>query len=229
MKNILIIYCIFFTFTSCDIQYNGETKLVVTGKLIDKNGVPIPENNIEIFVQSLSGMNQNSDLISFGKTDINGNFTYIFPSPDTDNEIEISINNFILDHGTQIKTNELQSKQIIALKKNFQNYKLNLDNIILYRNDDITQLQIILNPSTDKKHLLSLDIEGTVVTHYSDLNPIVTPNYTPPVITNYSVLKNQTLILKYKVVDLSSGTSIITENSKSIPVVNEKVIYTLTY
>jgi hypothetical protein len=229
MKKILIIYCILFMFTSCDIPYNGETKLVVTGKLVDKNGVPIPENNIEIFINSLSGMYQNSDLISYGKTDVNGNFTYIFPAPGTDNEIEISINNFILDYGTQIKTNEFQSKQIIALKKNFQNYKLDLNNITLYRNDDITKLQIIINPSTEKKYLLSLDIEGTVVADYSNLNPIVNPNYTPPVVTNYSVLKNQTLILKYKVIDYSSGISITSENSISIPVTNQEIIYKLTY
>ena len=228
MKKILIACCILSTFISCDIHYDGETKLVVTGKLTDKNGVPIPETNVDILINGL-GTYSNSDLISYGKTDINGIFTYIFPAPDSENEIDISINNYMLNYDTKNTTNEFQTKQIIALPKNFKNYKLNLNTITLYRNDDITQLQIILNPITNKKQLLNLDIEGLIITNSFNLNPIVIPNYTPPIETYYSVSKNQTLILKYKVVDYSSGTSITTENNISIPVANEKVIYTLTY
>ncbi|WP_281240088.1 hypothetical protein [Flavobacterium praedii] len=228
MKKILVACCILYTFISCDIQYDGETKLVVTGKLIDNKGVPIPETNVDILINGL-GTYSNSDIISYGKTDINGNFTYIFPAPGSENEINISINNFILNYNTKNATNEFQSKQIIALLKNFKNYKLNLNTITLYRNEDITQLQIILNPKTDKKQLLDVTLDGNIITDFSNLNPLATPNYTPPIETNYSILKNQTLILKYKVVDYSSGTSITTENNISIPVSNEKVIFTLTY
>jgi hypothetical protein len=228
MKKILIVCCILFTFISCDIQYDGETKLVVTGKLIDKNGIPIPETNVDILINGL-GTYSNSDIISYGKTDKKGNFTYIFPAPGSENEINISINNYILNYDSKNTTNEYQQKQIIALLKNFKNYKLNLNTITLYRNDDITQLQIILNPITDKKQLLDFNIEGIIITDFFNLNPLVNPNYTPSIETNYSISKNQTLILKYKVIDYSSGTSITTENNISIPVANEKVIYTLTY
>ena len=70
MKRITLILCILFSLISCEIQYDGETKIVVTGKIIDQNGNPIPEKNIDITIYS-DDMYTPSDLISYGKSDQN--------------------------------------------------------------------------------------------------------------------------------------------------------------
>ena len=124
MKRITLILCILFSLISCEIQYDGETKIVVTGKIIDQNGNPIPEKNIDITIYS-DDMYTPSDLISYGKSDQNGNFTLIFPAPKVDYKFSVSINNLIN------QTSEFQAKEIIAKKINFENYKLDLDKITL--------------------------------------------------------------------------------------------------
>ena len=141
MKKITLLICILFLVTSCEIQYDGETKIVVTGKLIDENGNPISNKNIDITIYSDDPYTP-SDLISFGKSNQNGNFTLIFPAPTIDYKFSISINNQIN------QTSEFQTKEIIAKRNNFENYKLDLDNIILYKKESITTLKLILNKTS---------------------------------------------------------------------------------
>lgn len=224
MKRITLIICILFSLTSCEIQYDGETKIAVTGKIIDQNGNPIPNKNVDITIYS-EDMYTPSDLISFGKSDQNGNFTLIFPAPKVDYKFSISINQKI----NQInQTSEFQSKEIIAKKTNFENYKLDLNNITLYKNESITTLKLILNKTSTNKQLTDIKIEGKQTSNYIDLNP--NPLQTSPIYmdTFYYVLKNQTIVLKYTIIDYSNS-AIPTQHSIPIPIVNDAVTYTITY
>ena len=220
MKKITLLICILFLVTSCEIQYDGETKIAVTGKLIDENGNPIAKKDIQIDVLDGPGLIlPGSDLISFGKSDQNGNFTLIFPAPIEGNRISISINDIINQF------DEYQSKNIIAKKINFENYKLNLDKITLYRKESITTLQLIPNKTSTNKQISNIKIEGKQPNSYIDLNPMQdNTNYFQP---NYNVLKNQTIIVKYTIIDYSTNSS--TVQSISIPIANDAVIYTITY
>lgn len=221
MKRITLIIFILFSLTSCEIQYDGETKIAVTGKIIDENGDPIPEKDIEITIYS-DYMYTPSDLISYGKTDQNGNFTLVFPAPKGELEFLISINKLIN------QTSELQSKEIIAKKANFENYKLDLNNITLYKNESITTLKLILNKTSTNKRLIDIKIEGKQTSNYIDLNPNplqTSPNYMD---TFYYVLKNQTIVLKYTIIDYSNNGA-TTTNSVSIPISNDSVNFTITY
>ena len=221
MKRITLIIFILFSLTSCEIQYDGETRIAVTGKIIDENGNPIPEKDIEITIYS-DYMYTPSDLISYGKTDQNGNFTLVFPAPKGELEFLISINKLIN------QTSELQSKEIIAKKANFENYKLDLNNITLYKNESITTLKLILNKTSTNKRLIDIKIEGKQTSNYIDLNPNplqTSPNYMD---TFYYVLKNQTIVLKYTIIDYSNNGA-TTTNSVSIPISNDSVNFTITY
>ncbi len=218
MKQITLPICLLFLVTSCDIQYDGETKIVVTGKLIDENGNPISNKNIDITIYSDDPYTP-SDLISFGKSNQNGNFTLFFPAPTIDYKFSISINNEIN------QTSEFQTKVIIAKRNNFENYKLDLDNIILYKNESITTLKLILNKTSTNKSVNDIKIEGKQPNSYIDLNPLQdNTNYFQP---NYNVLKNQTIVVKYTIIDYSNNSS--TVQSISIPIANDAVIYTITY
>lgn len=221
MKRITLLICILFLVTSCEIQYDGETKIVVTGRLIDQNENPISNKDIQIDVLDGPGLIlPGSDLISFGKSDQNGNFTLIFPAPRDGNRISISINDIINQF------DEYQSKNIIANKMNFENYKLDLDKITLYKNESITTLRLILNQTSTNKSVTDIKIEGKQTNSYIDLNPI--QNNTNYFETNYNVIKNQTIVLKYTVIDYSNAAT-PTINSISIPIVNDAVTYTITY
>lgn len=221
MKRITLIICILFLVTSCEIQYDGETKIAVTGRIIDQNGNPIPNKNVDITIYS-DDMYTPSDLISFGKSDQNGNFTLIFPAPKVDYKFSISINNLIN------QTSEFQAKEIIAKKNNFENYKLDLNKITLYKNESITTLKLILNKTSTNKQLKDIKIEGIQTSNYIDLNP--NPEQTNPdyLDTNYNVIKNQIIVLKYTIIDHSNSAT-PTVHSISIPIVSDAVTYTITY
>lgn len=220
MKRITLIICILFSLTSCEIQYDGETKIVVTGKIVDENDIPLSEKDIEVTISGGGFILPSSDLISFGKSDQNGNFTLIFPAPKNGNQIFISINDIIN------QTNEFQSKEIIAQKNNFENYKLDLNNITLYKNESITTLKLILNQTSTNKQLKDIEIEGKQPNNYIDLNPL--QNNSDYLKTNYYVIKNQTVVLKYTIIDFSNSST-PTTHSISIPIINDAVTHTITY
>lgn len=221
MKKILLIFCVLSFLTSCEIQYDGETKLVVTGKLMDENGNSLPEKDIEVTVEGGGFLlSPGDDLISYGKSDQNGNFTLIFPSPRDGNSIYISINNLIN------QPNEFQVKEITANKNNFENYKLDLKNITLYNKESITTLSLILNQTSTNKQLKDIQIEGKQPNSVLFLNPL--PNNSDYLVNFYNVIKNQTIVLKYTVVDYSNAATPI-KYSISIPIINDAVTYTITY
>lgn len=221
MKQILWLICILFSLTSCEIQYDGETKIAVTGKIIDENGNPLSGKDIQINVQGDGGLfSANSDLISFGESNLNGNFTLIFPTPQGEYNFSISINNL------QKETSEFQNQEIIAKKNNFENYKLDLKNITLYKKESMTTLRLLLNKTSTNKQLTSIQIEGKLFNDLIDLNPI--GNNPNNLQTYYDVLKNQTVIVKYTVIDYSNNGA-TTAQRISIPIANDVVNYTINY
>ena len=222
MKRITLIICLLLLVTSCEIQYDGETKIVVTGKLVDPNGNSLSEKDVEVTIDGGGGvfLSPRSDLISFGKSDQNGNFTLIFPAPKDGNRINISINDIINQF------DEFQSKTYIATKNNFENYKLDLDKITLYNQESITTLRLILNQTSTNKQLKDIKIEGKQPNRYVYLDPLQNnPDY---LVNFYGVIKNQTIILKYTIIDYSNSTT-PTSHSISIPIVNDAVTHTITY
>ena len=46
MKKILVL--LVFIFTSCQIEYDGETKIVVKGKIVDGNNNPIINKEVNL-------------------------------------------------------------------------------------------------------------------------------------------------------------------------------------
>lgn len=222
MKQISILICILFLITSCEIQYDGETRIVAKGKIIDENGNPLSEKDIQVTILSGGGLfSASSDLISYGKSDQNGNFTLIFPAPRDDNRISISINDTIN------QSDEYQSKNIIANKLDFDNYKLDLDNITLYKNESITSLKLLFNETSTNKQIKDIKIEGKQPNSEIDLNPF--PNESQYANTYFTVIKNQTIVLKYNIVDYSNSITTTKEQSVSIPIANAAVTYTITY
>lgn len=222
MKKILLIFCLLSILTSCEIQYDGETKLVVTGKIIDQDGMPMANKDVKVVIDAYGGFLQgsNSDLISYGKADQDGKFRLIFPAPKGDYPFTISINNEVNPES------EFQAKEIIARNKNFIDYKLNLDKITLYKKESITNLKLILNPIGTGKTIKDIKIEGKQPITIVNLNP--EPDNSNYFDGFYSVIKNQTVLVKYTVIDFSNSTGPI-NRTDLIPINNDPVTYTINY
>lgn len=229
MRKIIFLLFILFTCYSCEIQYDGETRLVVQGQLVDRNSNPIPNKRIEINNFS-DGTYTPSDLISYTKTDSEGKFLMIFPAPKgEDIEIITILNgyNFDDDYATLNYATGFQNKSISALKKNFKNYKLDLNQVTLYKNDEITQLEIVLNKTSTTKQIRTIHAEGLQANDFTDLNYKNENHYLE---THFNVVKNQNVHLSYTIEDYSDPTKVVTTNHEAVIAVNsEKVIHSITY
>lgn len=103
---------------------------------------------------------------------------------------------------------------------------MDLNKITLYKNESITTLKLILNNTSQNKRLKDIQIEGQQPNSYIDLNPV--QNDSDYLETYYTVLKNQTIVLKYTIIDYSNSPT-PTTHSISIPINNDAVTYTITY
>ncbi|MBE8724151.1 hypothetical protein [Flavobacterium hungaricum] len=189
MKKNLLLFLTVFTFSSCEIQYDGETRFVVQGQLIDKENNPIADKRIEINTYS-DGTYGDSDLISYTNTDTDGKFTMIFPAPKSDDiDIITTINGrSYIDYNSNL-TSDYQSKNIKTSKRNFSNYKLDFNKIVLYKNDEITQLEVVLNSTTNNKEITEVFVEGNLAESIINLDKNEDENQY--ITTHFDVAKNQ--------------------------------------
>lgn len=216
MKKIIILF--FIVFQSCGIQYDGETKLEISGKLVDKTGNFLLGKNISVnIIGNGNGFDsgQSQELISFCNSGDEGKFTMLVPSPINENGISINIEN-----------SEFLSKTILLTKKNFTNYKLDLNTILLTKSSEISNLKIILNKTSTNKQILDIKIEGLQYQGLIDLNYDLTINQYYDFL-NFTVFKNQTIILKYKIQDYTTNTT--TSFSENIAIANDSTEFTITY
>lgn len=216
MKIIVLLVSFITLLMSCQIQYDGETKLVVTGKIQDEMGVPISNQKVVVTIGN-EGAFTSSDEISYGVTNENGFYTLIFPAPKGEYRFEIDLNT---------EVNQWQEKTLIAKQSNFSNYKLDLNTTILYNRNSITSLFLNLNKVSTNKQLKNVVVEGLFPNPYFFLYPQIENDFY--IQTNYSIIKNQNLVLKYTIVDYSNAGQ-EQEYDVTIPVKSDAITYMLSY
>jgi hypothetical protein len=225
MKKLLFILWALTTI-SCEIEYDGETKLVLKGNVINENNEEIKNKEIKLFVT------RNSSYLPFifyypsetnfiGKvfTDDSGNFTMVIPKPKNNfDEIIVEIND---------ESNSLNSKRIVNIKTdNFDDFQLNLGESKLYSKSNLCHLQILptqINPGIE---LLELSFLGDVANEIEFYN--LPEEYSYYYETEKNVRKNQTIILNYKTKNYN--TNIISMHQATILIDNSNEIeYILNY
>lgn len=219
MKKIIFILLVLTTI-SCEIEYDGETKLVIKGNVKNENSDVINNKEIKLFVT------RNSSYLPFifyypsetnfiGKvfTDDSGNFTMVIPKPKNNfDEIIVEIND---------ESNLLNSKRIVNIQTdNFNNYELNLGEFKLFNKSNLCHLQIIPNQINPENELLELSYEGDIANEIIFYNLPDAHSYYYEI--EKKVSKNQTLLLNYKIknyitnVISTQQTPIIIDNSNEL-------------
>ena len=225
MKKLLFILLVLTTI-SCEIEYDGETKLVVKGNAINENSEAINNKEIKLFVTRNSSYlpfifyyPSETNYIGKAFTDNFGNFTMVIPKPKNNfDEIIVEIND---------ESNALNSKRVVNIQTdNFNNYELNLGVFKLFNKTNLCHLQIIPNQVNPENELLELSYEGEVANELSFYN--LPEGYSYYYETDKNVRKNQTIQLNYKFKNYISNT-IITQQV-SIAIDDSYLLsYTLNY
>jgi hypothetical protein len=214
---ILLTIALIISLTTCenDIVYDGQTRFMVESKIVDKDGKPI--SNLPVTIDFSSGYS--GDQISQSLTNKSGTAIQFFPFPVND------IAKAAINIGEN--TNYIPLYNYNIRKSNFLDYKLSFQNIVLYKVDEIAELKLIFNQISTKTAIRNIKVEGEIVTNSYDFNVGTSNEWSSNF--NYTVVKNQTLILKYSIVDNSQPSVIITDFVKEIVVQNDPIDYTITY
>ncbi len=197
---------------SCsDIDYDGENRLMIKGKVVDKNGNPIQGINVETEVYGAE-IDVRSDIISFTQTGSDGSFVMLFPEPEKGIRFSIKL----------VDDNEVfHYKTYKGIKKeDFQQLGYNLGEIQLFEPNDLVDLEILFQDNVNKK-VTDLKLTGSVAGEYY-VNP---PHENWYYSYNIKAVKNQTITVNYKV----RFNNQITNHTENIIIGEENLTYTLNY
>jgi len=221
MKKILLFF-ILLTAVSCDIiEYDGETRLVIQGQTVTPANAPIPGTSVKITIYK--GLNETSDVISYGESDASGNFQLLIPAPKNEN-------NFIrVELITPSSANQIKTFSSI-MRKDFSVYKLDFGQIKIYNENELTQLTVVQNHVNPNNSISDIRItSGLQSEDVVEFNPVPPPD---PTLweTYFKVLNNQMITLSYKVTDHSAAVPVTTEYHDSIRIdTDPTIIYTIQY
>lgn len=209
-------------FFSCEINYDGDERLLVTGRILNENNLPIPNQDVEFWIYKGSGAGGDDDLISLTATDNNGQFLMLIPSPNNEDGFELKIS----DPDTIYQHKILHR----ILDKNFTNYEYNIGDIVLYQHHVITNAYITFNKTTVNTSLMDVKFKGDAdylvwvnepEIYYGDYEPTLAHDYYK------NVPLNSTLTITYTVRDNSTET--LSTHEATVTINNENLEYIINY
>lgn len=202
---------------NCQIQYDVSTRYVFEGQVQDRYGNPIENNSIEAWVYN----SNDSDFIGYAETNSSGKFELIIPKPKNENDFTIKVKG---------DSNYRHIDYVNIWQSNFTNYSLNLGTTTLIKDDDVSQLEIILNQINSENSITTIEISGLIADFTVWVNPLEDEYSNPSYYNTYykQVAKNQNLNLHYIVHYGSTGE---TESFEEIITIgsSDNTEYTINY
>ena len=202
---------IFISSVSCTIPYDAETRLVFETKLVDSNDNSLEGIDVEITVSNGSGFGSSSEILSFGKTNSNGELRLIFPSPEFDRGYDLSVNSPYSDNENYVPfyINNIGIE-------NFNDYKLTIPKIYRLTYDESVQVYLEFNSINNSNKITNVFIDGINTPYSSSFLDEEETFY----IYNFFAKKNQTIQINYTVKNISGQL----QNVSQELVINEENI-----
>lgn len=223
----LYVFLMVITCYSCGIEYDGETKLVTKGRILDVNNQPLANIPIVMYDRAFGnygghfpGSPGETIEISNTTTDANGDYLMITPRPKNTDERKIKINS--LD-------SPLQSKTFSAITNDvYNNYELNLGATKIYPKSEIVNLMIVLNQVNFSHRIINIQLLGEDATFEVPYQPFLfTGEIFYTYLNPFQVLKNQSIWIVYEVLNTQNNN--VTTLSQEVEISDEDVNFTLTY
>jgi len=214
MKKIIGLIAV-FALISCEVQYDGSTRFIIKTTVIDEDGNPIKDIQVDVNAED----DNISDNISYTYTDENGFSFQVFPPLKRQGSFSIDINP---DGQTY------QSKMIRNIKESdFQDLVFDLGTVTLIKNENIVEFKIRLNRVNENNSIEDIEINAIMPEEFIDYHGPLEEYYYPE--TYFRVLKNQNFTIFYSVRDSSTDPQTVTDYSVNASVGNQSVTYQLEY
>jgi hypothetical protein len=219
-RNLLLSVFAVVLLCSCGIDYDGTTKLIFEGRVTAPDGTALPGIRVSTTVAN----NFDSDEISYDTTDNHGYYRMIFPRAKGIIDTKVSINN---PYYTTSGNTAYSSTTFTHIGLNQVNdYKIDLGTTQLYQKFDSVGLTINLNNTTGnqilKVNAIGLVDDSSIDYNFEKPHTEDSNKYEYSIKTQFTVAKNQTVTVKYLLVN---GTV----NEVQVPIGEESVTYTLNY
>lgn len=198
-----------------ELDYDGDGKIIFEGRVIDQNGVPLPNIMISTYLSNYD----DHDYISYTQTNENGYYKMAFNEPLDADYVAVLINQKQIHE----QANPLYSVTTIhnIYLDGRHGHKINFENTSLFTLNDYTTLTLNFEESNWEYPLINL--EGLVHYNFIDYDlpylGIIDYQY-----NEFLVAKNQVIKLKRQVIN-QSGIYSITE--EDIVINSEPVTYQL--
>ncbi len=223
MKKHFLFYFFSIFLFSCDLNYNGEERILFEGRVVDENGNPMHG----VYVSAQANLDSNflfhpsdEDIISYDYTDENGNFKMIFPSPVNETEMQLFIN-YEEQSPDYSKVNFYNIQD-----ENYQNYKIDFEIIELYPVEESVLLTIEVENNFSYQ-VIGWNLDGKVAENLYNYSPLeVDSNVHFHNSSQKMVGKNQILTLSYYYTQNNSPE--IRENVVQIEINDQPVTYEIT-
>lgn len=232
LKNTLYLLLACCLLVSCD-DYEWDTKMILEGRVVDHNGNPISGVTVNTYIYQEGTIFyvsfDNSEIMSYTKTDADGRYVMMFPRPKNGQDTVILIN---ADENRNRINEGLSSTVVYNIKQtNFNDHLVNLGEQIIFPTDNITTLNIetVDDPSLNGV-ITEIEIDGLLkqktINYNFEIDNAENQFY---FYDDYHVATNQTLAIKYKTRNDGPEGYIYTITEVSIPVGDAPVTYTINY
>lgn len=229
-----IVFSIMYLFIGCyvPLEYDGETKLINTGQIFDENNNPI--SNIEVIVANQINRNGSFGIFPFAsgyddyqeigiaKTNGNGEFLILNPSPINEDQTLLIINSDG-ENGLQ------RVNYYNILKSDYKNFKLNIGSLKIFQTSKLVNVNIFYNKTNFQNIITNIKFIGNIAAKDIAYNTSFdfTTDQILQVNRNIQVLKNQTVILEFTVLNANTNVSEVLQ--KEIVIGNQNRDFTLNY
>lgn len=203
MKTTFLLLIITALFGHCEdnLEYHNGRKLVVEGKIVDKNNIGIPNTEIKVAFDKQTRYGYDYTEPGLDYTDGNGNFKLYTTSANNEDQIIIIVN--------EGKMFDYQQKKLLNIKDaDFSDYKFNIGTTMLYPIDELVSLKVIFQRSSGSNDIIleNVSFMGESSFYENYINPI--ENYSYSEIFRYDgIFKNQNVNIQYDLRNTFTNTS----------------------
>lgn len=217
MKKLLFLFLL-FAINSCEIYYDGETRLIIDTVVKDfEDNTPLKNIPFKVIVTN----GHDTETISTGFSDNEGRIISAFPAPKSDTDY-IRL---------EILPDEIYEKQefVRILKSDFTNFKLTPSSNGLTKKDRITNLFLEIIQTSTQINISELSVNAIRPELIIDYNPENNSQYPNLYYYPIPIMKNQTISISYKLTDYSVNPPSVEVISVPIVVENQNINYQLIY
>ncbi|NMH29113.1 hypothetical protein [Flavobacterium silvaticum] len=203
---------------SCQDRYDAEKRILLDLHVTDQQGNSLAGKHMEIFADDGSDyyIGGDSDLITYGNTDSNGNIRLVFPV--RENYASVYALNFEGDDEFE------QTSYTLIKESDCVDYKVPVSALTLLRAEETVTLSIESVPVSNQQ-LFWLTIEGPHSGNIAYSMPESDFDSNSYYYSDFQVAKNSSILIKY----ITNLNGALTRHEQTVEIGTEDVQYVLNY